>query len=619
MILHNPFGPIFEKELRATSRRKRTYWLRTAYLGGLLMFLVLAYASTSDFGAGAGVVGRVQAQNELGQVFFVCFSLFCVGSMAMIGPVLTSTAISAERLHKTLHVLLMTPITSWQIITGKLFSRLLVAITLIGLSLPVLALVRLLGGAELWQMFGIVALAAATAVATAAMGLFVSTFVNRAYAAILLAYAMILFAYVLVPVLALVSASGGGGPPPWRAVQFATTVSPFFSTAFMYAPMGPVFRVPWGWCVLVQLGLAAAMVASCAAMLRRIQRREGSAGPACEPAPAALPPLLATPAEEVAPVDPTAAPEAPPEKPKARKKRRRRSDVGDNPVLWRELGRPLFATRWQSRAAFFVLIALALVTYWSFHRADLLDDEELQAVYACAFNGAACLVLAVISATAIAQEKESDTWTLLLATPINGRAVVVGKVLGLYRRMLWPALGAAAHFLIFVVCDVISLAAMLTALWVIFAFNTVWVATGVLLSLRMRRVTFAVIANLGLVLGAYVVVPVLLLIVGEFSGANDDLAEMYAWTIPYFYLAEGVTRFSPDFRPDSSYHSSTFGDIGLDGLLATALVVGAAHVLLAGCIVGLTLSRFNRIVGRAEQVEALPGPEVSVKTSPTMG
>jgi len=166
---------------------------------------------------------------------------------------------------------------------------------------------------------------------------------------------------------------------------------------------------------------------------------------------------------------------------------------------------------------------------------------------------------------------------------------------------------------------VISLAAMLTALWVIFAFNTVWVATGVLLSLRLRRVTFAVIANLGLVLGAYVVVPVLLLIVGEFSGANDDLAEMYAWTIPYFYLAEGVTRFSPDFRPDSSYHSSTFGDIGLDGLLATALVVGAAHVLLAGCIVGLTLSRFNRIVGRAEQVEALPGPEVSVKTSPTMG
>ena len=52
----------------------------------------------------------------------------------------TATAVSSERLGRTLNVLLATPITAWQIIAGKLASRLLVAITLIGLSLPVLAL-----------------------------------------------------------------------------------------------------------------------------------------------------------------------------------------------------------------------------------------------------------------------------------------------------------------------------------------------------------------------------------------------------------------------------------------------------------------------------------------------
>src|SRR5687768_1829131 len=171
----SPFGPIFGKELRATARRRRNYAMRVLYLGALLLTLLVAWSSTSNRVYTNSVSAQAQAQAQMGGVFFAFFCIFSAVAMAAIGPVLTSTAISAERLGKTLHVLLMTPITTWQIISGKLFSRLLVAITLIGLSLPVLALVRLLGGAELWQMFGIVALAAATAVATAAMGLFVST------------------------------------------------------------------------------------------------------------------------------------------------------------------------------------------------------------------------------------------------------------------------------------------------------------------------------------------------------------------------------------------------------------------------------------------------------------
>ena len=43
----------------------------------------------------------------------------------------------------------LTPISAWQIVAGKLFSRLLIALTLLGLSLPILAIVRLLGGVEI--------------------------------------------------------------------------------------------------------------------------------------------------------------------------------------------------------------------------------------------------------------------------------------------------------------------------------------------------------------------------------------------------------------------------------------------------------------------------------------
>src|SRR5438477_10025164 len=107
--------------------------------------------------------------------------MFSVIAMGLIGAVLTSTAINSERTHKTLHVLLMTPLTAWQIVSGKLFSRLLTALTLIGLSLPVLALVRLLGGVELAQMFGIICICIVTAMSAAALGLLLSILLQRAY------------------------------------------------------------------------------------------------------------------------------------------------------------------------------------------------------------------------------------------------------------------------------------------------------------------------------------------------------------------------------------------------------------------------------------------------------
>src|SRR5688572_32590109 len=91
-----PFGPIFGKELRCASRRKRNYLLRVLYLGGLLLFLLFAYAITREGYGPRGPSARMQQQEQLGQHFFLFFSLFCVGAMGLIGPVLTSTAINEE-------------------------------------------------------------------------------------------------------------------------------------------------------------------------------------------------------------------------------------------------------------------------------------------------------------------------------------------------------------------------------------------------------------------------------------------------------------------------------------------------------------------------------------------
>ena len=593
----SPFGPIFGKELRATARRRRSYALRVLYLGALLLSLLVAWATTSNRVYSTSVSAQAQAQAELGAMFFNFFCAFSATAMAVLGPVLTSTAISAERLGKTLHVLLMTPITTWQIISGKLFSRLLVALTLMGLSLPALALVRLLGGVELIQMAGILCLCVSVVIATASLGLLFSTFMNRAYAAILLSYGAMLLLYVFVPFLLFFGFELNTAADLW--------VYGWINWAVCAGMIAEARGMPtwndWVPCVLVHLGLAVVFVAASAMILRRTSRRAGAGRGAPTP-----PSTATTEAEE--PPAPVASPPAAPTRARALR------DVSDRPVLWREIRRPLMNKPWQSFAGAAATVVFLLVVYVVLHGDDLLGEEETQAGFAWIFNLIVWLLTCVLAATAIAQEKESDTWTLLLTTPLSGRAIVWGKVLGLYRRMAWPGALIAAHFLAFTVGGVIGWPAYFLTLWVIFSFNSVWVATGLYLSLRSRKVTFAVILNLLLGVGLYLVVFFVLIVFAELWSMRT-LQELVGWYLPYFYLAEGLTTDWSNWADEQTRLPMNVTATG-PYFLAVAGLVGVLHLGIASAILQATANAFDRVVGRAPQVARHPGDILAAAPAP---
>ncbi|HEX8915754.1 MAG TPA: ABC transporter permease, partial [Humisphaera sp.] len=270
----SPFGPIFTKELRVGARRKRTYALRVGYLAVLLLALLGAYGSVG-IGRAGGVAAQAERQQALGFAFFTAFTVCLMGTMTIVAPVLTANAIGAERLARTLPVLLMTPITSWQVVGGKLFSRLLTALTLVGLSLPVLAMVRLLGGVELWQMGAVIGLAVSFAVGSAAIGQFYSLFISRPAYVILLAYATLGFLYVLLPVCAI-AILHPRRPPTTGVMQTYIALNPGMAVASVVTPMGRmVTGDAWAGAVAVQLALGAALTAWTAALLRRQARRQG--------------------------------------------------------------------------------------------------------------------------------------------------------------------------------------------------------------------------------------------------------------------------------------------------------------------------------------------------------
>jgi len=440
----NPFGPIFGKELRVTSRRKRSYALRVAYLGLLLLSLLMVYASEGRRYYG-GIAQQAQHQAELGAEFFTVFSMFCIFAMGLIAPVLTSTSIGSEKLAKTLPVLMMTPISTWQIVTGKLLSRLLAALTLMGLSLPVLALVRLLGGVELEQMIAVLCLCTSFALSSAAIGLLYSTYINRAYAVILLAYATQLFLYMFVPMI--VALCMEHTPQSSATVLNIMLGSHPVMSAFAVANPSAWYRmavtIHWEICSIIQVAFAAFLLTLSGLALRRVARREGERPAGVAPEvydPVPVPPLAASrsadyPIREAAsgpkkPPPILAAPVVPYRTPSAvrTKPTQPAREVSDNPILWREIRRPLLARRWLRVTATVACLLLLLITYAALGESSEFNSSyhSEQIGFAIVFSGLFWLLTAVLSATAIASEKDSVTWTLLIASPICGSAVVWG-------------------------------------------------------------------------------------------------------------------------------------------------------------------------------------------------
>ncbi len=140
-------GPILDKELRVSSRRRRSYILRFAYIVVLTGLVALSWGDLGGFAAGqvsaAKIISRMaDAGREMtGAVLWFQFIVMQVLAMALL-----STSFREEMQRRTLGVLMTTPITGWQFVMGKLLSKLLPLLTLLALSLPLLAIVRVFGG-----------------------------------------------------------------------------------------------------------------------------------------------------------------------------------------------------------------------------------------------------------------------------------------------------------------------------------------------------------------------------------------------------------------------------------------------------------------------------------------
>src|SRR5213083_652756 len=121
------FLPIVERELRATARRRGTYWNRAlAALAAILIF-------------GGALIFKAQAPpKELGkEVFDILSGLFLLSSLAA-GVRYTSDCLSEEKREGTLGLLFLTDLRGYDVVLGKLAATSVLSFFAVLAILPVL-------------------------------------------------------------------------------------------------------------------------------------------------------------------------------------------------------------------------------------------------------------------------------------------------------------------------------------------------------------------------------------------------------------------------------------------------------------------------------------------------
>jgi len=201
-------NPVLVKELRSRFRGGRAFWTVSGFVLALTLVFYRYYRQLS--GQSSGFAGAFDPALFGHQLFQVLSWLELIGIL-VIAPALTFSAICGERERETLDLLLVTPLSAWAILRGKLGAAMAYVLLLVFSALPVLSLVFYFGGVS-WEDVLLSQLTIVVAgLQLAVLGLLASVVSRQTGRAAVLAYAgagMLVFG--LWPLLSFASFNGSG-------------------------------------------------------------------------------------------------------------------------------------------------------------------------------------------------------------------------------------------------------------------------------------------------------------------------------------------------------------------------------------------------------------------------
>ena len=403
-------SPVFARELVTAPRRPKHYVARGVYVAALLMLMGTAWLVL----AGSQTIRNYGDLARFGAMLFQILAPLQLAVAVFFSALFTASSVSQEKDRKTLVLLLMTELSNFELVVGKLFASLLTVLVLILAAFPVFMSLLLVGGVNVEQIIGAFAVTIASALAAGSLGSTIALWREKTFQALAMTALAVVAWFAICEVLVYLATDHTFGGfelaiwpkllSPWRSVLLATS-----PTAEQFSLGGFSFRPE----LLFLIGclLFAAILNVLAIFRVRFWNPSRT--------------ILQTISPDVA----TALPSD-----RAMKGNLERSQlprphrqVGSHPVLWREVqtwayGRKVLAVR-------FGYLFLAFFALWGVHA--LIESDNISMVLLPFFLISMFLVNSQ-AVTAISTERDMKTLDLLLVTDLTPREFVFGKLGGVF-------------------------------------------------------------------------------------------------------------------------------------------------------------------------------------------
>jgi ABC-type transport system involved in multi-copper enzyme maturation permease subunit len=565
-------GPVFYYEWLLSSRRWQTYAGRALFLLiilAALFFAWLTYELDRPYQA-----HTIQEQARMGTTIFATIIGTQLALVLLAAPAVTAGSVCLDKARGILAHLLVTELSSSEIVLGKMGARLLPVLGLLLCTLPVLALNILLGGLDPEALAGATLVTAGVAVLGCAMALLLSVWGSKTHEVLLATYVLWAALLLVYPAWGFIAWEFTLPGPPAGLLK----ANPFWLAFAPYTDPGTVGVLDCALFLAGCLGLSALLAALAVLSLRAAAERH-SARPA--------------------------------------RARRRLTEglslhrgfwgllgpsLDFNPVLWREWHRRR-PSRWitliwglyVAGAVFFT--GLTVFDTWSGSSKGMSPD--LAAFVNAFMVSLGLLLVSVGSSSSLAEERVRGSLDVLLTTPLPTRAIVWGKWWGAFRIL--PLLAILPGLL----CLALALhegraLELFILVPLILAYGAALTSLGLALATWVPRLGRAV---------AYSVIGYVLVTV--------------AWPFAVVALFSHDDVFGPGLASGSPFFGAAFLTIRLQRRFGRDMEVIApwgvfwtvAYLVIAAALYVATLLTFDRCLGRVSADAPVPGP-VSRRLTP---
>ncbi len=389
-------GPLFSRETLTAPRQFKHFLVRSGYIGA--MFVLMYTAAQTTFGwqqiRNLGDVAR------FGQLVFQIFAVVQLTLMIFFSVLFAAGNVAQEKDRRTILLLLMTDLRDSEFVLGKLFASLLLPAVLLATSIPVFAVVHLMGGTSLVQMGCVIAISAAAGFLAGCWGSMVAFWREKTFQTLAISLIGVVLSLGCVEGLLILS---GTTTPVGIAIG---ALNPFRSTFRVLDPFHAAAGTTFATVALIsaaELSVVGVILAGVAILRLRIWNPSRTLGEA------------ATKDENVQGVV------RPPRV------------VWNSPVIWREMmtkayGRKVILIKF----AYLVIAAFAIYSVVVSPRDAGLVLGMISSSGA-AFVGLSLLAMLLVNAqavTSLTTERDAGTLELLLVTDVTAKEFILGKLGG---------------------------------------------------------------------------------------------------------------------------------------------------------------------------------------------